>query len=169
MFVVGTSFSPAQNITKQEQIKSLYTQVNDLLAVGDTINARFSLGKLLKLDKSNRSDIYLALGRIAEDHHETDNAINYYRQAIKSDKKSHRAYYSLGTLYYNQAVDILNNADRLLPFAPKLYKTETAKALTFMEKALPYLVEGFRLSGKEEIYQPALETIQQIIANHPKK
>jgi len=38
-----------------------------------------------------------------------------------------------------------------------------------MEKALPYLVEGFRLSGKEEIYQPALETIQQIIANHPKK
>ncbi|MDR2232379.1 MAG: hypothetical protein LBE56_04550 [Tannerella sp.] len=169
MLAAGTSFALAQNKTGKEQIAPLYTQVNESLAKGDTTTAHLTLMQLLKLDKPNRSDIYIALGRIAEERRDTNSAETYYKQAIKNNKKSHRAYYSLGSLYYNQAIDILNYTELICVSAPELYTAETGKAVEFLKKALPNLVKGFQLSGNEEIYQPALETVQQIIANHAGK
>ena len=143
----------AQNKTQQEQIAQLYTEADLFLSEGDADNARLPLEKLLKLDKANISNLYLALGGIAEQKKETAKAIKYYKQSIKSDKQSHKAYYSLGSLYYNQAVEILET----IPFDEQSRRAaETRKGLNCLKKALPFLEQGFKLSGDKGIYQTSL-------------
>ena len=159
IFTVGTSLV-AQSDAKKEQIARLRTEVHTFLSEGDTVNARRSLEKLLKADKTNRADLYLALGRIAEEKQETKKAIKYYRQSINSNKTSHKPYYSLGAMYYNDAVAILNNAEHAFANDPKQREAEISKGLESLKKALPYLETGLQLSGDVDIYQPPLKAIE---------
>jgi len=158
IFTVGASLV-AQSDAKKAQIAGLYREAHTFLLEGDTVNACRSLEKLLKSDKANRADHYLALGRIAEDRQQTQKAIKYYLQSIKSDKTLHKPYYSLGALYYNNAVDILNNAEQVFANAPKQREAEVGKGLAFLKKARPYLEKGLQLSGDTDIYQSTLQAI----------
>jgi len=155
ILVVGTTLT-AQNKTQKEQIAQLYTEADLFLLEGDADHARLPLEKLLKLDKANRSNLYLALGGIAEQRQETDKAIKYYNQSIKSDKKSHKAYYSMGALYYNLAVELLET----FPFDEQTqHAAETRRGLDYLKKALPFLEKGFQLSNDKDIYQNPLNTV----------
>ena len=158
IFALGTSLT-TQSDVKKDQIEQLYMEVEAYLLKDDPDNARLSLEKLLKLDKPNRSNLYLALGRIAEDRHDTKQSIKYYQQSIKSDKKSHKAYYSMGALYFNQGVEILNNAKDLASNAPEQYKAKSRRGRDCMKKALPYLEKGYKLSGDRDIYQSPVDII----------
>ena len=150
----------AQNNTKKEQIVQLYTEVDHFLKEGETESARMSLEKLLKLDKSNRSNLYLALGGMAEQQLDTGKAIKYYKKSISSDKKSHTAYYSMGALYFNQGVEILET----IPFDEQTQRVAaTRKGLDFLKKALPYLEQGFRLSDDRDIYEVPLNTVYRYL------
>ena len=159
MFVVGTALT-AQNKTLKEQIALLYTEADLFLSEGDTDNACLSLEKLLRLDKSNRSNLYLALGGIAEQKQKTNQAQNYYKKSISADKKSDKAYYSMGALFYNQAIEILES----IPSDEQTqHVTETRQALIYLKKALPFLEQGFRLSGDKDIYQKPLNAVYQYL------
>ena len=150
----------AQNRTRKELIAQLYTEVDLLLSEGDAENARTPLEKLLKLDKSNRSNLYLALGGIAEQQQDTNQAQNFYKKSISANKKSDKAYYSMGALYYNQAIEILES----IPFDEQTQRvTETRQGLNYLKKALPLLEQGFRLSGDKDIYQDPLNTVYQYL------
>jgi len=154
VLAIGTTLN-AQKETKKEQIARLYTEVDIFLSEGDADNARLPLEKLVKLDKPNRSNLYLALGSIAEQKKETDRAINFYKKSISADKKSHKASYSMGTLYYNQAVEILNQAAN----NPLDEQAQFDKSLGFLKKALPFLEKGLQLSGDKDIYKEPLNTV----------
>ena len=153
----------AQKETKQEQITRLYAEADTYLSEGEFNKARLPLAQLIKLDKANRSNLYLALGGISEQHQETDIAISFYKKAIAADKKSHKAYYCLGSIYYNQAVEIFNQLENNPIYIAAQFDAEVSQGLELMKKALPYLEKGFQLNGDKEVYQAPVDAIQQYL------
>ena len=159
VLAIGTTLN-AQKETKKEQIARLYTEVDIFLSEGDADNARLPLEKLVKLDKPNRSNLYLALGSIAEQKKETGRAINFYKKSISADKKSHKASYSMGALYYNKAIDMFNYlSNNLLTEQTQQQKAIAEQVLADFKKALPFLEKGFQLSGDKDIYKEPLNTV----------
>ena len=162
ILAAGTALT-AQNLTRKEQIILLYAEVDTFLSEDDPDSACPPLEKLIKLDKANRSTLYLALGGIAEQKNETAKAVKYYKKAISGNRKSHKAYYGMGALYYNQAIETLNNAENMQTDEPVRYAAEIKKGMALLKKAKPFLEKGFQLSDDADVFQSPLQTINRYL------
>ncbi len=82
-----------------------------------------------------------------------------YQKCIEIDSAYADAYYNLGAMYNNQAVDIIEVATELPQDAIEEYNIEKAKADELFQKALPYLEKSDELNPDNlEI----LQTLKQI-------
>ncbi len=132
----------------------LFAGINAKIAEKDYDKLKLMLGKAIEAEPNNPS-IYAALGNVymslfneayAKDNNSTeakgyfDESLSYFNQAIKIDPNQFDATYSIGSLYFNKAVELIRIANGL-PMdkeSQKKYKTMTEEAKGLMATALPY-------------------------------
>lgn len=113
--------------------------VNYYLTSGDAEKGLAYLELAEKKETSNPS-IYFAKGTLFEKVGDKEKALNAYEQALEIDPEYFNAYFNMGALYYNSAVelyDVANSKEDLDEYnaAKKIADDELAKAIEPMEKA----------------------------------
>ncbi len=142
----------------------LFSGINAKIAEQDYESLKQMLGKAVAAEPNNPS-IYSALGNVymnlftgeyAKDKNSElaksyfDESLGYFNKAVSLDAKQFDAVYSIGSLYFNKAVELIKAAN-LLPMdkeSQKKYKTMTDEATSLMSTALPYF-------QKTEAMQPS--------------
>lgn len=132
----------------------MFAGINAKIAEGDYESLKNLLGKAIEAEPNNPS-IYTALGNvymnlfngeysknkdseIAKGYF--DESLKYFNQAVKLDPKQFDAVYSVGSLYFNKAVELIKIANAL-PMdkeSQKKYKAYMDESNSLMSTALPY-------------------------------
>ncbi len=135
-----------------ENSELLFAKINDLIKKGENEKLQTVLEEAIKIEPNNAS-IRLASGNVCmnlfseeyEKNGDSDVAkdyfqksLDYFSQAIEIDPGLFDASYSIGSLYFNKAVEIIKVANELPLDKAKEYKALTEEATELMEKALPY-------------------------------
>lgn len=102
----------------------------------------------VSLDPKN-PNLYFILGNIFDTQKKKDSAEFYYLIAIKSDSNYFDAYYNLGAMHYNTAVEIFNKTNDLPMTKEKEYNAGKLKYTKYFNKALPYLEKAYLIDPYE--------------------
>ncbi len=98
----------------------------------------------------------------------TQEAINYYIKTLEIDPVYFDGLYNLGVVYYNKAVDVINQAN-LLPVAKQAeYDAMIAEGNATLEKALPYLEKCHELQPNDKATIVSLQNIYLRLKNMDK-
>ncbi len=109
--------------------------VNYYLSVNDNENTVKYLESAMLQEPDNANNYYVR-GSLFNQIKEADKAEKFYNKALKYNPNHTDALYNLGAMYYNQGIDIRNDAKT---------KTERAVADEKFEKALPYFEKVHKL------------------------
>ncbi len=132
----------------------LFAGINAKIAEKDYEALKNMLNKAIEAEPDNPS-IYSALGNVymslfndeyAKDNNSEvakgyfDEALKYFNKAISIDANQFDAIYSIGSLYFNKAVELIKVANSLPPGkdGQKKYDSLTTESKDLMTKALPY-------------------------------
>jgi tetratricopeptide (TPR) repeat protein len=102
--------------TLQEGFKNLgsnlmvFELINFYLTQGKSVEALEYLKLGLEADPSNKT-LYFALGTTYDQLDEHEEALKAYKKAIELDNTYYDAYYNLGVMYYNTAVELYKQAN----------------------------------------------------------
>ncbi len=100
---------------------------------------------------------------------DTEKALATYNQCIAKDPAYFNAYYNLGVMFYNQAVELYKKADAMKN--PKDYDAAKADANVVLAKALPYMEKANEIADantdwpeetKRENVKATLETLKTL-------
>ncbi len=136
----------------------LIAEINLMLVQGKFDEVVAKLKKSIALEPENTS-LYLALGDSYKELGKTDDAINYYQQALDIDPNYFLALYNLGVVYYSKAFD-LNMEANDLPFDQKAkYKEVMDEANEYFLKGLPYFERAYAIDSEDPDVLKALRQI----------
>lgn len=142
-----------------ENTELLYSEINYFLKKGDTEKLQANLAKAIDADPENKTlysvfgNTYDNLMKDAEDE-ETKmkmmaEAEKYYKIALEKDPEYGDVVYSLGALYYNEAVRYAK-ARAALPYsAKKEYEAITKDFQKYVLLAHPYFVKSEQISPSD--------------------
>ena len=106
----------------------------------------------------NNPQLYFALGSLCEvglkDEAKAEEA---YKKALDLDPENPSNIFSVGRLYFNQGVSLLDKANSLND--QNQYKAEKAKAEAMLRKALPFFEKAHKLKPEEREYMIGLRGI----------
>ena len=106
----------------------------------------------------NNAQLYYALGSVYEvglkDEAKAEEA---YKKALDLDPENPSNIFSVGRLYFNQGVSLLDKANSLND--QNQYKAEKAKAEAMLRKALPFFEKAHKLKPEEREYMIGLRGI----------
>lgn len=88
---------------------------------------------------------------------ETDKALETYNRCIEIDPDYFNAYYNIGVMYYNKAVEMYKEADKI--GTPKEYGEAKDAADEVLAKALPYMEDANRIDPEEVSTLETLKTL----------
>lgn len=131
-----------------DNVGLIIEELNIYLAKGQSKEAIDRLEQASAKDPSNKT-IKFALGSAYENLKEPEKAEKAYLAAIAVDSTYFDAYYNLGAMHYNQAVEDFNKANNLPPSKQKEYDAGVAKAKQLFTKALPYLEKALLINPKD--------------------
>jgi tetratricopeptide (TPR) repeat protein len=132
----------------------LFAEINYLISTGQYEKLKVKLQEAIQKEPNNPS-IYTALGNVymnlfsqefAKDRASTvakeyfDEALKYFTKAIELDSKQFDAIYSIGSMYFNKAVELQKDANNL-PMdkaGQAKYKELDTQVKELMNTALPY-------------------------------
>lgn len=98
----------------------------------------------------NFGALYIQLGNMYDQVKDTTNARQAYEQAITKDPGNFDGYYRLGASYYNRAVDLNNQMNKLPVNAPqKQYDALRVQRDALFKKALPFLERSHEIDSKD--------------------
>ncbi|HFA51879.1 MAG TPA: hypothetical protein ENJ95_22915 [Bacteroidetes bacterium] len=86
-------------------------------------------------------------------------SLDYFNQAIELDPKQFDAIYSIGSLYFNKAVEHVKYANELPLDKAKEYEEVMGKATKLMEEALPYFKRAEAINANDNNTLIALSEI----------
>lgn len=130
--------------------------VNYYLGSGDSEKGLAYL-ELAEKKESNNPSIYFAEGTLFEKTGNKEKALEAYNKAIAIDPQYFNAYFNIGAMYYNSAVELYEAANTLDDL--KAYNEAKAVADKELEKAIPPLEKAFQINPGEKA---AVETLQTI-------
>ena len=130
--------------------------VNYYLTIGDAEKGLIYLERAEKLESSNPS-IYFAKGTLYEKTGNKEKALEAYNQAIEIDPEYFNAYFNMGALYFNNAVELYEVANKKEDL--KEYNASKAIADKELEKAIPPMEKAYEINPTE---RAVLETLQTI-------
>ncbi|MFQ5448789.1 MAG: tetratricopeptide repeat protein, partial [Saprospiraceae bacterium] len=122
----------------------------------------------------NNPSVYSALGNVymnlfqkefeANDMSETaqkyfDSALDYFNQAVKIDEKQFDAIYSIGSLYFNRAVELVKKANDLPLNKAKEYDALMKESNELMNTSLPYFKKSESINPNDANTLIALKEI----------
>ena len=96
--------------------------------------------EMAKEKDPGNADIYFAIGTVHDKQGNFDEALQNYKKAVEADNKHFRAYYNLGALHFNKALELMDKANQIIDNkkfgeAKKLADDEFLKSVPYMEKA----------------------------------
>lgn len=103
---------------------------------------------------SVETDIYISKGDIAK----SQESLN---KLIANNPKNALYQYLLGTTYFNTALEIQKQRDKLDAKKVKEYNAETAKVVAMIDQSLPYFNKALELDPN---HQPSLDILTRIYA-----
>jgi len=105
------------------------------------------------------TELYIQLGNLYDQIGDTANAAKTYKQAITIDPSNFNAYYRLGASYYNKAVDLNNQMNKLDLSQQKQYDALKQQRDATFKQALPYLEKAYQLDPKDKDTLGALKEL----------
>ena len=130
--------------------------VNYYLTAGNADKGLLYL-ELAEKQESNNPSIYFAKGTLYEKSGNREKALEEYKKAIEVDPNYFNAYFNMGALYFNKAVELYEEANKLEDL--KAYNAAKAIADEELKKAIPPMEKAYQISPTE---RAALETLQTI-------
>ena len=130
--------------------------VNYYLTIGDVDQGLTYLERAEKLETNNPS-IYFAEGTLYEKSGNKEKALEAYNKAIEIDPEYFNAYFNMGALYFNNAVELYEVANKKEDL--KEYNASKAIADKELEKAIPPMEKAYEINPTE---RAVLETLQTI-------
>lgn len=130
--------------------------VNYHLAAGHSEEGLKYLSLAREKEPTNPS-IYFAQGTLYEKMGQTDKAMESYSDAIKVDSNYFNAYFNIGALYYNKAVELYDIANEKTD--TKEYNAARIVADNELRKALAPMEKAHSLDPKDRATLETLKTI----------
>ncbi len=130
--------------------------VNYYLTAGD-VDQGLKYLELAEKQESSNPSIYFAKGTLFEKSGNAEKAMEAYNQAIAVDPNYFNAYFNMGALYFNNAVELYEEANKLDDL--KAYNAAKAKADDELRKAITPLEKAYQIDPTEKA---TLETLQTI-------
>jgi tetratricopeptide (TPR) repeat protein len=112
---------------------------------------------IAKEDDPNNISFYFAEGTLYDKLGRFDDARKSYEYCIELDENYFNAYYNLGVLYYNNAVKMYDEANKINDI--KEYEQAKAFADEEIAKALPYIEDARRISPDDIETLKTLKTL----------
>ena len=103
--------------------------------------------------------LYVDLANMYEQKKDTMNARKTYEQTISIDPNNFDAFYRLGALYYNQAVETNNAMNKLDLSKQKEYDALKVQRDMLFKRSLPYLEKAHALNAKDMDTMSALKEL----------
>jgi hypothetical protein len=157
-----------------EETGILFAEINHYLAKGN-LNVLIDKLKSAIAKEPKNVSLYTTMGNVYEQLSSkekanptkaveyTNNAMDYYNQALAIDDKNATAVYSIGAIYYNKAASYTGEINKLAndysSAATKKYDALKAEMLGEFEKALPYFIKAEQLDPKDRNTLIALKEI----------
>ena len=139
----------AKGVSMYPDDKGLMVQeLNLYLFSGDPKAAIEKLKAAIAKDP-NFTELYIQLGNLYDQVGDTANARKTYQQAIDKDPNNFNGYYRLGASYYNQAVDLNNQMNKLDLSQQKQYDALKVQRDILFKKGLPYLEKAHQLDAND--------------------
>jgi tetratricopeptide (TPR) repeat protein len=130
--------------------------VNYYLTAGDVDKGLIYL-ELAEKQESNNPSIYFAKGTLYEKSGNKEKALEAYNQSIAVDPNFFNAYFNVGALYFNNAVELYEVANKLEDI--KAYNEAKAKADEELKKAIGPMEKAYQINPTDH---STLETLQTI-------
>jgi tetratricopeptide (TPR) repeat protein len=131
--------------------------INAYMSAGSDLSAALPFIKEAQQNEPDNASLYNAEGIIYEQLKEVEKAFESYMKALELDPDYFASQYSIGALFYNQAVELQNEAGNELDDAKYRQLDEAMKAA--FKRALPYLVRAHELMPEE---RSIVETVRGI-------
>lgn len=103
---------------------------------------------------SMETDVYISRGDIAKSQASL-------QKLVANNPKNALYQYLLGTTYFNTALEVQKQRDKLDAKKVKEYNAETAKVVAMIDQSLPYFVKALELDPN---HQPSLDVLTRIYA-----
>ena len=146
-----------------ENAEILFAEINYYIKQGDYIKLKAILQKAIEAEPTNPSvrsalgNVYMNLfteeyakngdSELAKDYF--NKSLDYFQQAIDLDPKQFDAIYSIGSLYFNKAVEIIKVANELDLSKAKEYDVMLKESNGLMETALPYFQRAESINAND--------------------
>lgn len=130
--------------------------VNFYLTSGD-VEKGLQYLELAEKHETNNPSIYFAKGTLYEKSGDKAKALDAYDQAIAIDPEYFNAYFNIGALYYNNAVEMYEAANNLEDL--KAYNEAKAQADKELAKAIPPMEKAYQINPNEKATVETLQTI----------
>ncbi|MBS1657573.1 MAG: tetratricopeptide repeat protein [Bacteroidetes bacterium] len=148
-----------QGVKMYPNDKQLMVQeLNLYLFSGDKKEAIRKLDEAIAKDPGF-TELYIQRGNLYDDLGDTTNARKSYEEAIAKDPNNFNAFYRLGASYYNRAVDLNNQMNKLDLNQQKVYDQLKGQRDSYFKQALPYLEKAYKLDPKDEDTLGALKEL----------
>ena len=131
--------------------------INYYLTQGDIEAAYTFVEKAIEKEKSNPS-LWFVYG-LALEKKDLDRAVEAYSKTVELDPTYFDAYFNMGTLYFNLAVEANTEAGNVPLDDQAGYKIAVAKTDDLFHKALPYYEKAYTL---KDVDQQLLTGLRQI-------
>ncbi|NNC83284.1 MAG: tetratricopeptide repeat protein [Flavobacteriales bacterium] len=136
----------------------LIDMVNIYLGKGEMDKALDYLNRTLAQDPENH-ELQYNVGAVLDNTGNKEEARAAYKKAIELEPSYFDANYNLGASYFNEAVEMINDANAIPTHKVKEYQAAKAKADDVMTKALPYLEKAHELSPEDRSTMVSLAEI----------
>ncbi|MFK7946426.1 MAG: hypothetical protein AB8G11_02460 [Saprospiraceae bacterium] len=142
-----------------ENTELLYSEINYFLKKGDTEKLQANLAKAIAADPENKTlysvfgNTYDNLMKDAKDDETREKmkaeAIKYYEIALEKDSEYADVVYSLGAIYYNEAVRYAKTRSELPYSAKEEYEAATKDFQKYVVLAHPYFVKSEKINPSD--------------------
>jgi tetratricopeptide (TPR) repeat protein len=123
--------------------------INFYLTTNKSEEALSYLDKAIAADATNAS-FYYAQGSLYDKIGQIDKAKSSYEKAIELNPEYSDAYYNLGALYYNKAVDMSKEANNIPANKQKEYDEAVKAAMEQLNLSIPYFEKAHAINPLEK-------------------
>jgi len=117
---------------------------------------------LLAIEKEPQNkQLYFSLGVVYDNLGDKEKAVKSYEDAISVDPEYFDAVYNLGAMYFNQAVEMNNNANEIKD--NKKYDAARAEAKEIFKKAKPHLEKAHEIDPKDMGAMQSLSSLYALL------
>lgn len=116
------------------------------------------IDKAIKSEPNNAS-LHFAKGTLHDKLGNFDEAVQAYTRATELNPKFFDAYYNIGALYFNAAVKLNEEANKVPPSEMKRYDELLKKANDKFKESIPYMQKAYEVNPKSKEVVEALKSI----------